>query len=141
MNAKYNNFIKNLILIEKKYLKYFYKTDFDFRENLTGKIFNLVVKKNDIFKKNVNKLSIHFQHTSKISRDFLLSGNKVNDHIWEPQTHKLLKIICKNNKIFFFVGAFFGDHACLIAQKFKKSKIYCFEPFSKSRKSLVPTIK
>lgn len=136
MSGKYNNFIKNLVLIEKEYLKYFDKTDFDFRESLTGKIFNLVIKKGAVFKKSLNKLSIYFPHTSKISRDFLLSGRKVNDHIWEPQTHKLLKIICKNKKTFFFVGAFFGDHACLIAKKFKKSVSYCFEPFPTSRKFL-----
>ena len=133
MNIKINKSIKDLIRIEKKYLKYFYKSDFDFRESIITRAFNTIVKKSDVFKKSINNLTIHFPNTSKISREFLLSHEKFPNHIWEPQTHKLLKILCKNKRNLFFGGAFFGDHSCLIAKKFSKSMVYCFEPYSKTR--------
>lgn len=133
MNPKIHNSIKELIRIEKKYSKYFYKSDFDFRESVVVRAFKSIVKKSNVFKKSVNNLNIYFPNSSKISREFLLTGEKSPDHIWEPQTHKLLKILCKNKKNIFFGGAFFGDHACLISKKFKKSMIHCFEPLPKSR--------
>ncbi len=136
MNTELDKSIKNLIKIEKRYSKYFFKSDYDFREALIAKVFNSVVKKNEVFKKPVNKLIMHFPNSSKISREFLLSHEKSPDHFWEPQTHKLLNILCKNKKDIIFGGAFFGDHACFIAKNFSKSTIHCFEPVSKSRKYL-----
>ena len=133
MNRNINKSIEDLTRIEKRYSKYFYKSDFDFRESVIARAFNSIVKKSNVFKKSINNLNIYFPNSSKISREFLLSAEKFPDHIWEPQTHKLLKILCKNKKNIFFGGAFFGDHACLISKKFKKSMIYCFEPLPKTR--------
>jgi len=133
MNRNINKSIEDLTQIEKRYSKYFYKSDFDFRESVIARAFNSIVKKSNVFKKSINNLNIYFPNSSKISREFLLSAEKFPDHIWEPQTHKLLKILCKNKKNIFFGGAFFGDHACLISKKFKKSMIYCFEPLPKTR--------
>ena len=125
--------INKLIQLEKKYFKYFYKSDFDFRESITMRIFNEVIKKNSIFTKKIKSMKICFPYSSKISSEFLLSHEKSPDHIWEPQTHKLLNLLCKNGKNVIFGGAFFGDHACLLAKKFSKTKMYCFEPVKKQR--------
>jgi FkbM family methyltransferase len=133
MNTKYNNIINELVSIEKKYLKYFFKSDFDFRENITIRTFDLLIKRNKVFNKSINNLKIHFPNSSKIAKEFLLTHEKSPNHIWEPQTHKLLKILCKKKKNIFFGGAFFGDHSCLIANKFPASDIYCFEPVKKQR--------
>lgn len=130
-----NVIIKKLIDLEKKYLKYFFKSDFNFRDEITIKVFDLLIDRKKTFKKSVNNLNIFFPNTSKISKEFLLSHESFPNHIWEPQTHKLINILCKNKnkKNILFGGAFFGDHACLIAKKFPNSMIYCFEPVNKQR--------
>lgn len=130
-----NLIIKKLINFEKKYFKYFFKSDFNLRDQITIKVFDQLISRNKVFKKSINELNIFFPNTPKISKEFLLSHEKFPDHIWEPQTHKLINILFKNqnqNNII-FGGAFFGDHACLIAKNFPNSKIYCFEPVNKQR--------
>ena len=133
MKKMHSKIIDKLIFLEKKYSKYYFKSNFDFREHITTRIFDQLIKKNQVFVKSINGLRIYFPNSSKIAKEFLLSHEKSPDHIWEPQTHKLLNILCKNKKNIFFGGAFFGDHSCLIAKKFSKSKIYCFEPLNKQR--------
>ena len=56
MNNK--TIVKNLINLEKKYLKYFFKSDFNFREMITMRIFNELIKKDTIFSKKVSNLNI-----------------------------------------------------------------------------------
>ena len=65
MNTKYNNIINELVSIEKKYLKYFFKSDFDFRENITIRTFDLLIKRNKVFNKRINNLKIHFSILQK----------------------------------------------------------------------------
>ena len=45
-------FIKSIINFEKKYYKYFFKSSFDIREMITGKILDNRIRKNKILKKS-----------------------------------------------------------------------------------------
>jgi len=123
-------FIKDLIRIEKKYFKYFYKSSFDLRESFTGNLLDQKFKNlNKILKKSLaNKLQIFFLYNSKISRDFLLNPIKHPKYIWEPQTTKLILEIANFSKNVIFAGSFFGDQAILASKKNPKSIIHCFEP-------------
>ena len=42
-----------------EYSKYFYKSDFDFRESVIARAFNSIVKKSNVFKKSINKLNMY----------------------------------------------------------------------------------
>jgi FkbM family methyltransferase len=80
-------------------------------------------------KKLENGLNIKFVYNSKIAREFLLSNPEIPNHIWEPQTTKLLQFFSINAKNVFVGGAYFGDQALIIAKQLKDSgTCHTFEP-------------
>lgn len=129
-------FIKSIIDIEKKYFKYFFKSSFDMREMLTGKLFDYKIKKNKILKKKTKDLMFYFFHNSKITRDFLLNPKLKPKYVWEPQTTKLILQISKKAKNIIFAGAFFGDQAIITAKKNFNANIHAFEPHKDQFKCL-----
>jgi len=121
--------IKDLIRLEKKYYKYFYRSGYDIRELFTGRILDKYFKKKSMIIKKINKkIVFKFYYNSKISRDFILNPSKKVKYIWEPQTTKLILNLSKNKKNIIFGGAFFGDQAILCAKNNKKTTIHAFEP-------------
>jgi FkbM family methyltransferase len=80
-------------------------------------------------KKLSNGLKINFVYNSKIAREFLLSSPAVPDHVWEPQTTKLLLHFSKNAANVIFAGAYFGDQAIPVANNIRETGIcHPFEP-------------
>lgn len=76
-----------------------------------------------------NGIKINFVYNSKIAREFLLSSPEVPNHVWEPQTTKLLLHFSKNAKNVIIAGAYFGDQAIPVACNIKDSGIcHTFEP-------------
>ncbi|HEV7781810.1 MAG TPA: FkbM family methyltransferase [Chitinophagaceae bacterium] len=76
-----------------------------------------------------NGLTIHFVYNSKIAREFLLSNPAIPDHVWEPQTTKLLLHFSKQAKNVIIAGAYFGDQAIPVAQNIKDTGVcHTFEP-------------
>jgi FkbM family methyltransferase len=76
-----------------------------------------------------NGLKINFVYNSKIAREFLLSQPATPNHVWEPQTTKLLLHFSKNAKNVIIAGAYFGDHAIPVAHNIKNTGIcHAFEP-------------
>jgi FkbM family methyltransferase len=121
-------FIKSIINLEKKYFKYFYKSSFDMREMITGKILDDTIKKNKILKKNANNLIFYFFYNSKIAREFLLNPKPNPKYVWEPQTTKLILQLTKKSKNIISAGSFFGDQAILAASRNPNANIHAFEP-------------
>lgn len=120
--------INQLIRLEKKYFKYFYKTDYDFREIFIARLFNDYFKNKKILSKKINNnINFKFYNNSKISRDFLLNPSKKIKYVWEPQTTKLLLNLSENKRHVFFGGAFFGDQAILCAKLNPKTNFHVFE--------------
>lgn len=76
-----------------------------------------------------NGIKINFVYNSKIAREFLLSQPVVPNHVWEPQTTKLLLHFSNNAKNVIIAGAYFGDQAIPVAYNIKGSGIcHTFEP-------------
>ena len=74
-------------------------------------------------------IKINFVYNSKIAREFLLSQPVVPNHVWEPQTTKLLLHFSTNSKNVIIAGAYFGDQAIPVAYNIKDSGIcHTFEP-------------
>jgi FkbM family methyltransferase len=99
------------------------------REVVTGPIVDALFKKNELLEKEISGgLKLAFRYTSKIARDFVLAGDKP-DHVWEPQTTKLVMKLSEGAAHVVITGAYFGDHAVLVANQLKQNggKCHCFE--------------
>jgi FkbM family methyltransferase len=74
-------------------------------------------------------LEFSFQHTGRISREFLLAETEP-EYVWEPQTSKLLLHFAGRSKNVIVGGAYFGDQALLLAKEVlpRGGVVHAFEP-------------
>ena len=81
---------------------------------------------------------------SRIERALLLSVDRVPDHIWEPQTTKLLVALGRRATNAIIGGAYIGDHALLIARAMAddrtSGRVHAFEPMKQAYAKLVRNI-
>jgi len=100
------------------------------REEVTGPITDeLYGSVATVRKELANGLVIEFPYRSKIARDFILSHPDKPDHVWEPQTTKLLLHLCAGARDAIIGGAYFGDHVILMADAMRGRGIcHAFEP-------------
>ncbi len=74
-------------------------------------------------------IKINFVYNSKIAREFLLSEPGIPNHVWEPQTTKLLLHFSEDAENVIIAGAYFGDQAIPVAYNIKSTGIcHTFEP-------------
>lgn len=84
-----------------------------------------------------NGLQINFVYNSKIAREFLLSSPVIPNHVWEPQTTKLLLHFSNNAENVIIAGAYFGDQAIPVANNIRQTGVcHTFEP-NKSNSDLI----
>jgi FkbM family methyltransferase len=105
--------------------------DGDIRDQVTGPIVDALFSEvGPIEKKLSNGIVFEFDYTSIIARAFVLSREPFPDHVWEPQTTKLLLLLSRNATNVLIGGAYFGDHAILIANQIASQGGVChaFEP-------------
>lgn len=108
--------------------------DIIIREDVTGPLIDAAMKDRIFQKVLCEGTTFEMQYVSKISRDFILSPERVPDHLWEPQTTKLLLHIAAGSKQVIIGGAYVGDQAVLIAKKIAPNNGFChvFEPSERS---------
>jgi FkbM family methyltransferase len=107
------------------------RRDFSVRDEITGPIIDTLHSELGTIKKKLSSgLEFHFKYRSKIARDFVMSPEAEPDHVWEPQTTKLLFHLAQNAVNVVIGGAYFGDHAILLAHSMKErgGLCHCFEP-------------
>ena len=76
-----------------------------------------------------NGIKINFVYNSKIAREFLLSQPAIPNHVWEPQTTKILLHFSKNAENVIIAGAYFGDQAIPVAYNIRETGVcHTFEP-------------
>src|SRR5690606_29317993 len=105
--------------------------DFDVREEVTGPIVDALHEGvGPLTKRLRGGIDFHFHYRSKIARDFVMSPDAEPDHVWEPQTTKLLVSLGHDKKHVVIGGAYSGDQAILLAHAMKKrgGTCHCFEP-------------
>lgn len=91
------------------------------RDEITGPIIDALHSKVGILKKSVTPgLIFNYKYTSKISRELVMSSDSEPDHVWEPQTTKLLVYFSKKAEHVLIGGAYFGDQAVIVAQNMKE---------------------
>jgi FkbM family methyltransferase len=99
------------------------------REFITGPIVDAMFQKNELLTKELaNGFKFSFRYSSKIARDFVMGAERP-DHVWEPQTTKLLCMLAPTARTAVVAGAYFGDQALLLASAMqdKSARCYCFE--------------
>jgi FkbM family methyltransferase len=110
------------------------RLDFDVREQVTGPIVDALHRDLGPLQKRLRSgLVFHFLYGGKIARDFVMSADAEPDHVWEPQTTKLLLHLAERAHTVVIAGAYAGDHALLLAQKLRDAGgvCHCFEPSQK----------
>lgn len=125
-SAARNLVLRSLIDIEKVTP---YKEGFNIREEITGPIVDRMFRQAEIVtKKLANGLLISCRYTSKIVRDFVMAHRNPTDHVWEPQTTRLLLHLAGGARHVIIGGAYFGDQSTLVAQKIAPHGVcHCFE--------------
>ena len=107
------------------------RLDFAVRDEITGPIIDALHAEAGILSKSLSSgLSFDFHYRSKIARDFVMSPEERPDHVWEPQTTKLLVHLCPDAEHVIIGGAYSGDQAILVADRLRHSGGIChaFEP-------------
>ena len=101
------------------------------REDVTGPIVDALHAGAGVLTKELaNGLVIEFLYRSKIARDFVLSEPETPDHVWEPQTTKLVLHLAREARNVVVGGAYFGDQAVPLAHAIAPHGGVChaFEP-------------
>jgi FkbM family methyltransferase len=116
--------------------------DARFRNEVTGPIVDALFEPSDILRKTIaNGLVFELRYRSQIARDFLLSEPAIPDHVWEPQTTKLLLHLGRGARHVIFGGAYFGDQVILVAHALGSSgTCHAFEPDSDQREMLARNV-
>jgi FkbM family methyltransferase len=111
----------------------------DVREEITGPIVDALFDDDQVIRKTLsNGVAFEFLYRSKIARDFVMSTPEAPDHAWEPQTSRILVNLAKRAKQVVIGGAYFGDHAVLIAREIasRGGVVHAFEPNNEQRAML-----
>lgn len=120
-------FLKLCLQIEKKKAR----LDYDVRAEITAPIIDALYTQSEILMKKIKPdINFYFLYRSKISREFVMSTESEPDHVWEPQTTRLLLYFGQNAKHIAIGGAYSGDQAILLANSLKNTQgiCHCFEP-------------
>jgi FkbM family methyltransferase len=111
----------------------------DVREEITGPLVDALFDDDQVVRKTLSSgVTFEFLYRSKIARDFVMSQPAVPDHAWEPQTSRILVDMARRAKQVVVGGAYFGDHAVLIAREVAKrgGTVHAFEPNNEQRAML-----
>ncbi|WP_411287291.1 FkbM family methyltransferase [Phenylobacterium sp.] len=108
----------------------------DVREEITGPLVDALFDDDQVIRRTLSTgVVFEFLYRSKIARDFVMSTPEAPDHAWEPQTSRILVNLAKTAKQVVIGGAYFGDHAVLIAREIaaRGGVVHAFEPNSQQR--------
>ncbi|HEY9217328.1 MAG TPA: FkbM family methyltransferase [Phenylobacterium sp.] len=129
-------FVRHLLAFEKEIAT----PGVDLREEVTGPLADAVYKEGERIQRTLSSgVKFEFLYRSKIARDFVMSEPAQPDHAWEPQTSRIVVDLAKGAQQVVIGGAYFGDHAILIAREIAANGgvVHAFEPNSDQRGMLL----
>ncbi|MET0271927.1 MAG: FkbM family methyltransferase [Phenylobacterium sp.] len=111
----------------------------DVRSEVTGPLVDKLFDDDQVVRKTLSTgVAFDFFYRSKIARDFVMSVPEAPDHAWEPQTTRMLLALAGRARQVVVGGAYFGDHAVLIAREIAaRGVVHAFEPNDEQRTMLV----
>lgn len=101
----------------------------DLRETVTGPLVDALFKTDGAVTRRLSSgLVFTLPYRSKIAREFAMGSEPLN-HVWEPQTSRLLVALAARAKTVVVGGAYAGDQAILIARALSAhgGSVHCFE--------------
>jgi FkbM family methyltransferase len=100
------------------------------RDDVTGPIVDALHADAGLVRKQLaDGLVFEFPYRSKIARDFAMAVPERPDHVWEPQTTKLLVHFAGMIEQAIVGGAYFGDQAVPLARALRgRGSCHAFEP-------------
>lgn len=113
--------------------------DLSVRDEITGPVIDALHEGAGILRKTLDSgLVFDFHYRSKIAREIVMSPDTVPDHLWEPQTTRLLVHLADGARNVVIGGAYAGDQAILVADTLRASGGTChaFEPNDDQREML-----
>jgi FkbM family methyltransferase len=129
-------FVRHLLALEKDIAT----PGVDLREEVTGPLVDAVFEEGEPIRRSLsNGVTFEFLYRSKIARDFVMSEPAVPDHAWEPMTSRIVVDLAREARQVVIGGAYFGDHAILIAREVARNGgvVHAFEPNSDQRRMLM----
>jgi FkbM family methyltransferase len=87
----------------------------------------------------LNGLIYEISASSRIEKALLLSSETHPDHVWEPQTTRLLTLLAEGAKQVIVGGAYIGDHVLPMAQVVA-GVVHAFEPMADAFNMLLHNI-
>lgn len=120
-------FVQHLLAFEKQIAE----PNLDVREEVTGPLVDAIYPEGEVVRRELSTgVTLEFLYRSKIARDFVMSEPARPTHAWEPQTSRIVVNLAKGAKEVVIGGAYFGDHAILIAKEISATggRVHAFEP-------------
>lgn len=112
--------------------------DFNVRNEITGPIVDALYRDVETQCKVLQQgLSYYFSYQGNIHRELVMSVEEHPDHVWEPQTTRLLMKLAESASTVIIGGAYSGDQALLVAHSLRgHGRVFCFEPNESERNQL-----
>ena len=107
------------------------ETNVSVRDDVTAPIIDALHDDVGILHRRLdNGIEFDFLYRSKIAREIVMAPEAEPDHLWEPQTTKLLLHLSEGRKNVLVGGAYSGDQAILMADRLRASAghLHAFEP-------------
>lgn len=107
------------------------RRDFNVREEVSGPVTDALHERvNSVTVRLSNGLVFECPYRSRIARDLALRRVEEPDHIFEPQTTKLLLRLARDAKHVLIGGAYAGDHTIMVAREIAPwgGTVHAFEP-------------
>ncbi len=117
----------------------FARPDFPVRDQITAPIIDALHSELGVLRKTLKDGTVFdFLYRSKIAREFVMSPDAAPDHVWEPQTTRLLLRLARDAAHVVIGGAYSGDQAILVARAIAGHRGTChaFEPNDQQRAML-----
>lgn len=105
------------------------------RDLVTGPVIDaLFAQAGELTKALSSGVTFTFPYRSKIAREFVMAEPSSPDHVWEPQTTKVLCRLSAAAHTAVVGGAYFGDQAVLMAAAMPPGgQLWAFEPNDEQR--------
>jgi FkbM family methyltransferase len=115
----------------------------EFRENVRWPLMLALLQEVEMHRVVLkNGLVFDVSPESRIEKALLLSTEAHPDHVWEPQTTKLLTTLAKGARNVIVGGAYIGDHVVFIARAISETgRVHAFEPAERSYERLLHHLK
>lgn len=112
----------------------------EFRDHVRWPLIAALLQEAGVHQVRLSNVLFEVTPQSRIERALLLSTQAVPDHVWEPQTTRLLCMLSEDAKAIIIGGAYIGDQAltiaAMLAERGSDGVVHAFEPMEGAYRQL-----